>query len=44
MPTQSLRIDPGFYMGELNKATLSGPLASDDKNAFVPQPVDTSTV
>ena len=44
LPTQMLRIDPGFYMGDLNKAVLSGPLDIDDKIAFVPRPVDTSTV
>ena len=44
LPTQNLRIDPGFYMGDLNKAILSGPLDIDDKIAFVPKPVDTSTV
>ena len=44
LPTQNLRIDPGFYMGDLNKAVLSGPLDIDDKIAFVPKPVDTSTV
>ena len=44
LPTQMLRIDPGFYMGDLNKAVLSGPLDIDDKIAFVPKPVDTSTI
>ena len=44
LPTQMLRIDPGFYMGDLGKAVLSGPLDIDDKIAFVPRPVDTSTV
>ena len=44
LPTQNLRIDPGFYMGDLNKAILSGPLDIDDKIAFVPKPVDTSTI
>lgn len=44
MPTQLLRIDPGFYMGELHKASLSGPLETEDNIAFVPKPVDTSMV
>ncbi len=34
----------GFYLGDLGKNVLSGPLPVDDDIAFVPRPVDTSTV
>lgn len=44
LPTQNLVIDPGFYFGEVGKAILSGPLEVNDNIAFVPKPVDTSTV
>ena len=44
LPTQSLYIDPGFYFGDLHKTTLSGPLALNDDVAYVPNPVDTSTI
>ena len=41
---QSLYIDPGFYFGELHKTILSGRLPVEDNVAFVPNPVDTTTV
>ena len=44
LPTQILAIDPCFYFGELAKGMLAGPLPVEDDVAFVPQPVDTSTV
>ena len=44
LPTQNLCIDPGFYFGELHKVMLSGPLPSEDDIAFVPNPVDTTSV
>ena len=44
LTTQSLYIDPGFYFGELHKTILSGPLPLNDDVAFVPNPVDTSTI
>ncbi len=43
-PAQLLHVDPGFYLGDLGKNVLSGPLPVDDDIAFVPRPVDTSTV
>ena len=44
MPTQNLRIDPGFYLGDFNKAIICGPLTIDDDIAFVPYPVETASV
>ena len=44
LPNQSLYIDPGFYFGELHKTILSGRLPVEDNVAFVPNPVDTTTV
>ena len=44
LPTQILAIDPCFYFGEMAKGVLAGPLPVEDDVAFVPQPVDTSTV
>ena len=44
LPTQILAIDPCFYFGELAKGVLAGPLPVEDDVAFVPQPVDTTTV
>ena len=44
LPAQQLYIDPGFYFGELHKTILSGPLALNDDVAFVPNPVDTTTI
>lgn len=39
-----LSIDPCFYFGNLNKVVLSGPWPVEDDTAFVPTPVDTTTV
>ena len=44
LPTQQLYIDPGFYFGELHKVILSGPLPLNDDIAFVPNPVDTTSI
>ena len=44
LPTQILAIDPCFYFGEVAKGTLAGPLPVEDDVAYIPQPVDTSTV
>lgn len=44
MPTQVLSIDPCFYFGNLNKSVLTGPWNVEGDTAFVPNPVDTSTV
>ena len=44
LPTQILAIDPCFYFGEVTKGVLSGPLPVEDDVAYIPQPVDTSTV
>jgi len=44
LPTQILAIDPCFYFGELSKGTLAGPLPVEDDVAYVPAPVDTSTI
>ena len=44
LPTQTLALDPCFHFGDLTKSTLSGPLEVTNDTAFVPQPVDTTTV
>ncbi|XP_066971302.1 ryanodine receptor isoform X4 [Macrobrachium rosenbergii] len=44
LPFQTLTIDPCFYFGEQHKATLAGPLLIQDDVAFVPKPVDTSSI
>uniref|UniRef100_A0A182SKB0 B30.2/SPRY domain-containing protein n=1 Tax=Anopheles maculatus TaxID=74869 RepID=A0A182SKB0_9DIPT len=44
MPHQNLSLDPCFYFGNLNKNVLAGPWMVEDDSAFVPKPVDTSTV
>ena len=44
LPTQILAIDPCFYFGDLSKGTLAGPLPVEDDIAYVPAPVDTSTI
>ena len=44
LPQQILQIEPCFYFGNLNKRILAGPLFVEDDTAFVPVPVDTSTV
>lgn len=44
MPHQILSLDPCFYFGNLNKNVLQGPWLIQDDTAFVPNPVDTSTV
>ncbi|XP_023320280.1 ryanodine receptor isoform X3 [Eurytemora carolleeae] len=44
LPTQILAIDPCFYFGEVSKGVLSGPLPVEDDVAYIPQPVDTSTI
>ncbi|XP_033608233.1 ryanodine receptor isoform X6 [Cryptotermes secundus] len=44
LPQQVLSIDPCFYFGNLNKVVLSGPWPVEDDTAFVPTPVDTTTV
>lgn len=44
LPTQILAIDPCFYFGEVAKGVLNGPLPVEDDVAYVPQPVDTSTI
>ncbi|KAG5681994.1 hypothetical protein PVAND_011393 [Polypedilum vanderplanki] len=44
MPHQNLSLDPCFYFGNLNKSVLSGPWLIEDDEAFVPNPVDTSSV
>ncbi|KAL5285595.1 hypothetical protein ACFFRR_007348 [Megaselia abdita] len=43
-PHQVLCLDPCFYFGNLAKSVLSGPWLIEDDTAFVPKPVDTSTV
>uniref|UniRef100_A0A182IRU9 Uncharacterized protein n=1 Tax=Anopheles atroparvus TaxID=41427 RepID=A0A182IRU9_ANOAO len=44
MPAQNLSLDPCFYFGNLNKNVLAGPWMVEDDTAFVPKPVDTSTI
>uniref|UniRef100_A0A182MMK6 Ryanodine receptor 3, brain n=1 Tax=Anopheles culicifacies TaxID=139723 RepID=A0A182MMK6_9DIPT len=44
MPHQNLSLDPCFYFGNLNKNVLAGPWLVEDDSAFVPKPVDTSSV
>lgn len=44
MPQQILSIDPCFYFGNLNKSVLAGPWLVEGDTAFVPNPVDTSSV
>ncbi|XP_055318049.1 ryanodine receptor isoform X5 [Sitodiplosis mosellana] len=44
MPHQILSLDPCFYFGNLNKNVIAGPWLIEDDTAFVPNPVDTSTV
>jgi hypothetical protein len=44
LPQQVLSIDPCFYFGNLNKVVISGPWPVEDDTAFVPTPVDTTTV
>ncbi|XP_065200353.1 ryanodine receptor [Planococcus citri] len=44
LPRQILSIDPCFYFGNLNKNVLAGPLYVEDDVAFVPTPVDTSSI
>lgn len=44
LPQQVLSIDPCFYFGNLNKVVLSGPWPVEDDTAFVPTPVDTTSV
>ncbi|XP_069698288.1 ryanodine receptor isoform X7 [Periplaneta americana] len=44
LPQQVLSIDPCFYFGNLNKVVISGPWPVEDDTAFVPTPVDTSTI
>lgn len=44
MPTQILSLDPCFYFGNLNKNVITGPWLIEDDTAFVPNPVDTSSV
>lgn len=44
LPQQILTIDPCFYFGNLNKVVLAGPWAIEDDTAFVPNPVNTTTV
>lgn len=43
-PGETLSIDPCFYFGTLNKGLLSGPLPVNENTAFVPTPVDTTSV
>ncbi|XKL68210.1 hypothetical protein PGB90_003701 [Kerria lacca] len=44
LPQQILSIDPCFYFGNLKKTVLAGPLYIEDNIAFVPTPVDTSSI
>lgn len=44
MPHQNLSLDPCFFFGNLNKNVLAGPWLVEDDSAFVPKPVDTSSV
>jgi ryanodine receptor 2 len=44
LPQQVLSIDPCFYFGNLNKCVIAGPWPVEDDSAFVPQPVDTTSV
>lgn len=44
LPRQILSIDPCFYFGNLNKNMIAGPFFVEDDTAFVPTPVDTTTV
>uniref|UniRef100_A0A0A9WDJ1 Ryanodine receptor 44F n=2 Tax=Lygus hesperus TaxID=30085 RepID=A0A0A9WDJ1_LYGHE len=43
-PQQVLSIDPCFYFGQLSKTILSGPFPIESDTAFVPVPVDTTSV
>lgn len=43
-PQQVLSIDPCFYFGNLNKTVLAGPWLIEDDSAFVPNPVNTSSI
>lgn len=44
LPTQMLTLDPCFYFGDLTKSVLAGPLQVTNDSAFVPIPVDISSV
>jgi ryanodine receptor 2 len=44
MPHQILSLDPCFYFGNLCKNVLAGPWLVEDDTAFVPNPVDTTSV
>lgn len=44
MPNQVLNLEPCFYFGNLYKNVLAGPWLVEDDTAFVPKPVDTSSV
>ncbi|CAB3362502.1 Hypothetical predicted protein [Cloeon dipterum] len=44
LPNQILSIDPCFYFGNLVKGIMSGPWPVEDDTAFVPVPVDTTTI
>ena len=43
-PKRSLKIEPCFYFGEMNKNLLSGPTDHCDCRPFVPTPISTSHV
>lgn len=44
LPQQTLGLDPCSYFGNLNKCVLAGPWLVEDDTAFVPTPVNTTTV
>ncbi|WAR19518.1 RYR-like protein [Mya arenaria] len=44
LPKEKLKIQPCFYLGDVQKNIISGPTEVLDYAPFVPQPVDTSNV
>ncbi|XP_041469245.1 ryanodine receptor 2-like isoform X1 [Lytechinus variegatus] len=44
LPKERLKIEPCFSLGDVTEGIIQGPTASQDHSAFIPAPVDTSTV
>ncbi|GAV02137.1 hypothetical protein RvY_12738-2 [Ramazzottius varieornatus] len=43
-PKETLRIEPNFYFGEIQRSLLAGPAVAQENSTFVPKPIDTTGV
>ncbi|XP_055337214.1 ryanodine receptor-like isoform X3 [Paramacrobiotus metropolitanus] len=44
LPKETLRIEPRFFFGDINRSLLAGPSLVQENVGFVPAPIDTSSV